>query len=390
MAKSRSEDNINTSFAPSEWAGAFTSNNVFAAAQSTGRKSATPSRKGSRASRSQPSANNVREAAQQHASTEPVQDPSMQSPPRQPVKFSADEWAKTIKDPSWAFDPQTLRSASPGKPDSRTASRSNSSSTRKSSRVANKIPVNTPKPVTIADEEEENVRTQSPDAMDVDAAPPASTTAPPSAASVQEPRVYPVDTTQLRQDDTGVAEAKFKRESGGFKVRLSDLGAAVESEPSQGLEGLGGISSTLPFPSKASTTIPTKTFTPQTLQLPSLPRAPATPTKLTRTSWSEYCHMFSTYLEKFDKFNSSLLDHFSTRQAGAAKLAKAGVRVLEAVGEASTGNGFMSYAQGVKEDERVREHWNVGCEKHAEAVRAFESVRERVRVLSEGAGLSEV
>lgn len=69
---------------------------------------------------------------------------------------------------------------------------------------------------------------------------------------------------------------------------------------------------------------------------------------------------------------------------------KAGIKALEAVGEASTGEGFMSYAQAVKEDERVREHWSVGCEKHVEAVKEFEAVRERVRVLSEGAGLSEI
>jgi hypothetical protein len=49
----------------------------------------------------------------------------------------------------------------------------------------------------------------------------------------------------------------------------------------------------------------------------------------------------------------------------------------------------MSYAQAVKEDERVREHWNVGCEKHREAVMEFEAVRERVRVVSLGAGLPE-
>lgn len=84
-----------------------------------------------------------------------------------------------------------------------------------------------------------------------------------------------------------------------------------------------------------------------------------------------------------------VVKHFSSRQDLAAKVVKAGIRALEAVGEASTGEGFMSYAQAVKEDERVREHWNVGCEKHGEAIREFEAVRERVRVLSEGAGLPD-
>lgn len=389
MAKSRSEDSINTSFVPSQWAGDFTSNNVFAAAQTTttGRKSATPSRKSSRAFRQQPRANTFHETSQQNSS-EAAQESAVPSPPPPPAKYSPEEWAKHFQDASWAFDPNVLGRSSPGKSESKTTSRSNSTAIRKGSRVANKIPVNTPKPATVADEEEEAApRTQSPDEMDVDDAPPAGPPAAPQATSAQEPRIYPVDTTQLRQND---ASSTSKRESNGFNVRLDDLSAAVDPNPSEGLDGLADISSTLPFTSKAAKTIPTKTFTPQNLVLPTLPRAPSTPTKLTRSSWSTYCTTFSVYLDKFEKFNSALLSHFTTRQERAAKLVKAGIKALEAVGEASTGEGFMSYAQAVKEDERVREHWSVGCEKHVEAVKEFEAVRERVRVLSEGAGLSEI
>ncbi|THZ23767.1 hypothetical protein D6C91_03534 [Aureobasidium pullulans] len=389
MAKSRSEDSINTSFVPSQWAGDFTSNNVFAAAQTTttGRKSATPSRKSSRAFRQQLRANTFHETSQQNSS-EAAQESAVPSPPPPPAKYSPEEWAKHFQDASWAFDPNVLGRSSPGKSESKTTSRSNSTAIRKGSRVANKIPVNTPKPATVADEEEEAApRTQSPDEMDVDDAPPAGPPAAPQATSAQEPRIYPVDTTQLRQND---ASSTSKRESNGFNVRLDDLSAAVDPKPSEGLDGLADISSTLPFTSKAANTIPTKTFTPQNLVLPTLPRAPSTPTKLTRSSWSTYCTTFSVYLDKFEKFNSALLSHFTTRQERAAKLVKAGIKALEAVGEASTGEGFMSYAQAVKEDERVREHWSVGCEKHVEAVKEFEAVRERVRVLSEGAGLSEI
>ncbi|KAI4715809.1 hypothetical protein E4T48_07987 [Aureobasidium sp. EXF-10727] len=385
MAKSRSEDSINTSFVPEQWAGDFTSNNVFAAAQATaGRKSATPSRKSSRAFRQQSRTNTFSEPSTQQTQAEFAQDPTVPSPPPAPAKYSPEEWAKHFQDATWAFDPNTLRTSSPGKPESRTTSRSNSAAVRKGSRVANKIPVTTPKPATVADEAEENVpRTQSPDEMDVDDAPPASATTSAQPSTTQEPRIYPVDTTNLRQTDT---EAN-KRESDGFNVKLDDLNAAVDAPPSQGLDGLADMSSTLPFTSKASTTIPT--FTPQNLVLPSLPRAPPTPTKLTRAAWSTYCTTFSIYLDKFNKYNAAIVSHFSSRQELAAKLVKGGIRALEAVGEASNGEGFMSYAQAVKEDERVREHWNVGCEKHADAVKEFEAVRERVRVLSAGAGLPE-
>lgn len=387
MAKSRSEDSINTSFVPEQWAGDFTSNNVFAAAQATtGRKSATPSRKSSRAFRQQSRANTFHETSTQPNRTEsvPAQDTTVPSPPPAPAKYSPEEWAKHFQDASWAFDPNSLRTSSPGKPESKTTSRSNSAAVRKGSRVANKIPVNTPKPATVADEAEENItRTQSPDEMDVDDAPPANETTASQPSTAQEPRIYPVDTAQLRQHDT---EAN-KRESSGFNVKLDDLGAAVDPQPSQGLDGLADISSTLPFTSKASTSIPT--FTPQNLVIPPLPRAPPTPTKLSRASWSTYCTTFSIYLDKFNKYNSVVVNHFSHRQDLAAKVVKAGIKALEAVGEASTGEGFMSYVQAVKEDERVREHWNVGCEKHGEAIREFEAVRERVRVLSEGAGLPD-
>jgi hypothetical protein len=358
-AKSRSEDSINTSFVPEQWAGDFTSNNVFAAAQAaTGRKSATPSRKSSRILRQQSRTSTAHETSTQQDQAEPALDPTMPSPPPPPAKYSPEEWAKHFQDATWAFDPE-----------SKTASRSNSAAVRKGSRVANKIPVNTPKPATVADEVDENApRTQSPDEMDVDDAPPANA---PQTSTTQEPRIYPVNTTQLRQN-----------ESTGFNIKLDDLGAAVDSH---GLDGLADISSTLPFTSKASTTIPT--FTPQNLVLPPLPRAPSTPTKLTRASWSTYCTTFSLYLDKFNTYNAVIVKHFASRQELAAKVVKAGIRALEAVGEASTGEGFMSYAQAVKEDERVRECWNVGCERHGEAVREFEAVRERV--LSEGVGLSE-
>lgn len=385
MAKSRSEDSINTSFVPEQWAGDFTSNNVFAAAQAaTGRKSSTPSRKSSRGFRQPSRTNTVLETSAQEVPIDPTMDPTMPSPPPPPAKYSPEEWAKHFQDATWAFDPNNLRTSSPGKPESKTASRSNSAAVRKSSRVANKIPINTPKPATVADEVDENTaRTQSPDEMDVDDTPPASAPTVPQPTTTQEPRIYPVDTSNLRQADS---ETKAS-ETSGFNVKLDDLGAAVDPQPSQGLDGLSDISSTLPFTSKASTTIPT--FTPQNLVLPSLPRAPTTPTKLSRSSWSTYCTTFSIYLDKFNKYNAVIVAHFASRQELAAKVVRAGIRALEAVGEASTGEGFMSYAQGVKEDERVREHWMVGCERHGEAIKEFEAVRERVRSLSLGAGLPD-
>jgi hypothetical protein len=66
-----------------------------------------------------------------------------------------------------------------------------------------------------------------------------------------------------------------------------------------------------------------------------------------------------------------------------------GMAWLEATGDSVAGGGFGTYAREVREDERVRETWNMGCERQADAVKQFDEVRERVRRLAVAGSLAD-
>lgn len=240
------------------------------------------------------------------------------------------------------------------------------------------------------------------DAMDIDmTTPPATTVSPPPAptSTAKEPRMYTVDVSQMHQTNastpssTNVGNNQNKRESSGtFQTKLNDLGNALQNPSGGGLAGLKDISSTLPFPSKASSSHPLRSFTPRELPLPNLPRAPEAPSRLSKASWQTYCSAFSAYLAKFQTFNATILNHLNTRHMNAEALIISGTRALEAAGMSTAPQAsFPAYVQGVKEDERVREHWNLGCERHSNAVDRFAAVRDRVRDVTEkGPGLPDV
>ena len=56
--------------------------------------------------------------------------------------------------------------------------------------------------------------------------------------------------------------------------------------------------------------------------------------------------------------------------------------------DATTDNPDESF-KAAKEDEKVREAWNLGCERHLEAVSLFDGHRERVRNLVATGTLAE-
>lgn len=320
-----------------------------------------------------------------------------------------------MKDASWVL-PEPLRSEpSFSTSTSRPVSRGRKASAAKSSAV--KVSVTKPIPATATAVEDEsaagasvnNQQRASPsqpgvadDLMDVDMGgvtpepptPVPTTAASPATASPftavngqqKEPRFVQVDPSPLRQSTSNTST---KRNSSGpaLKTKLDDL-ASVLSEPTtgEGIANLKDISSTLPFESKPSSKLPTKNYAPQILNLPKLPVPPQHPTKLTKTSWSKYCEMFSRYLTKYFDFDRSMLSHFNARRQLAEDLIMRGVSELQSVG----GERWLNYKKSVEEDERVRLHWGIGNERHLEAVRGFEGVKERVKTLSEGAGLADI
>lgn len=83
-----------------------------------------------------------------------------------------------------------------------------------------------------------------------------------------------------------------------------------------------------------------------------------------------------------------MLQHFVTREEQVRRHYLAcGTAWLEASGDVAGAepgqpSGFGSYLQGVREDEQVREAWSLGCERHQEAVKAFDKMRERLMNIS--------
>jgi len=84
-----------------------------------------------------------------------------------------------------------------------------------------------------------------------------------------------------------------------------------------------------------------------------------------------------------------MLQHFQARDQQAMARMQKGTAWLEATGDPTAGGGFGTYAREVREDERVRETWDMGCERRADAVKEFDEVRERVRRLAVAGTIAE-
>ncbi|KAK4997964.1 hypothetical protein LTR16_007070, partial [Cryomyces antarcticus] len=298
----------------------------------------------------------------------------MPAPPNE-VKFLAEEWARTLKEPTWVFPPPTPTASKTKQP------------TRKQSRSTVKPGV-VPKPAsvsTVVDEDDEGINhtaeglaeQEESDAMDIDPDP--IHPRPPPRAS--EPvRLVSVPPSPWRNGQP--------TPDSNLTANLADLAGIAPLAPATGagLKDLADVASTLPFASRASSMHPTHgTFAPQNLELPLPPKAPQPPTKLTKSSWASYLHSTGAYMRAWVTYNGKMVAHFTARQQIVEDLmVREGEGWLNAKGELSSSvswiggaevdgaiKGFQSYEKAIKEDERVREHWNVSCEKHAKAVETF-------------------
>ncbi|KAF1813845.1 hypothetical protein P152DRAFT_293637 [Eremomyces bilateralis CBS 781.70] len=165
-------------------------------------------------------------------------------------------------------------------------------------------------------------------------------------------------------------------------VNLADLQNVSPFTTTAGLEGLADLNTTLPFPSRPSSSHPTAPTATLPLSLPAPPRAPPPPPHLTQSSWTQYYERMGAYMGEWSNFNNTMLGHFAARQSALAnviEISKGPHRAswLGQVGDGREG-GFESYMRGMKEDERVSTHWNVAKEKHREAVEEFAGVRGKV------------
>ncbi|KAK0878956.1 hypothetical protein LTR87_007273 [Friedmanniomyces endolithicus] len=422
-SKSRSEEQINTKFTPEGWNGQFTaSGDYFAPPQPStstpGRKAVSPGKRQRSSGLRQSSASHGPSNLSVNGTTD-AHGTANGAPGE--VKFSKEQWEKTFQDASWSWPPPPPpnvpaslagkgASRAPGRKASKAAARSAASSSHEQPHFVDEdAQADAVGPGTGTDEVDD-------DKMDIDSTPPAQHQDQVPAAdstptqqhhgegNAKEARVYAVPPSAWRQQQTQTnghahhrstssRESENGTSNGHFQTNLDDLAnvepLAPKSTNAAGLNSLSDVHSTLPFPSRASTTLPSRDDPKQTpqIQMPSLPKAPEPPTKLTKQSWHAFAAAFGAYLQAFHAFNTTMLQHFGSRERGAQDLMGAGMGWLEAAGDSADSVGFGGYLKGVREDERVRELWQVGCERHAEAVKGFEGVRERVRRVGAAGGL---
>jgi hypothetical protein len=428
--KSRSEESINTKFSADGWSGTFSgSSEYFAPPQASSRRG-SPSLRGGQRPPMRPATSSFGQ------SSSAAQSPSTSMPPPPPpfaapqgsafpepqsagsdTKFSKDQWEQTFKDSSWTFPPPpSMPPSSPVKGGARSRPAS-----RKNSRAAHTRPPSAPAGTAanphVVDEEDgqtSNLRTAAhtaptdldsglhePDAMDIDNTPPAteSTHAQHSTADQsKEPRLVSVPPSAWRQSQQPHASNSHHRTTSGgsdhgpLRANLNDLANVApfaQSSDGSGLQNLNSMSESLPFTSQAANTLPTNPLKPQTLSTPVVPIPPKAPTRLSKQTWHQYAQNFGVYLHAFNSFNSAMLQHFQARGQQAVMRMQKGMAWLEATGDSVAGGGFGTYAREVREDERVRETWNMGCERQADAVKEFDEVRERVRRLAVAGSLVE-
>ncbi|KAI7603012.1 hypothetical protein KC346_g12087 [Hortaea werneckii] len=411
--KSKSTENINTQFSPEGWNGEFKGSPDYfsSSTQPSARKASSPFRRDKANLRSS-AARNASASTSRHGSVsdmppppppppqkapsssdeEPQQQRQSQDAPSGGPAFSKEEWEKHFQEPSWAWPPP------PQPPSPSKVSAAKSRGSKKAGKAAKAG--NNGQSQAFEDSIDANAEPYGveDDAMDIDT-PPTSKPAEASQAETdpsKEPRLYSVPPSQWRQQQhaqvNGHGRPSSSRgvsgEEADLKTNLDDL-ANVEpmtKGPEDGLKNLSDLSSTLPFQSQPSAAPPRQSFEPQKLTIPPIPKAPEQPSKLTRQTWQTFAHSFGDYLQAYHHFNSIMLQHFTSRESHDQSRFADGTAWLEAVGDPAgmTPNGpigFGSYLQGVREDERVREAWNLGCERHTEACKGFEKVRERVKRL---------
>lgn len=414
--KSRSTENINTQFSPEGWNGTFKGSPDYfpPQAQASGRKASSPFRK----ERSGGLRSSAARNASAHANGGTAGSMAGDMPPPPPpqtnaaagghgegtapseVKFSKEEWEKTFQEPGWAWPPPPPKPPSPSKVSAKTKGQrkaSKPSGNQEQPHVVDESGMPGAQGPEIGQDRRTSAGGEHGDAMDIDDTPPASKSADTVQSENKEPRMYSVPPSQWRQQQQAQPNGHSRRpsRSGQFvepadlKTNLDDLAHVEPMARAQngGLKNLSDLSSTLPFQSQSSATHPTQSLKPRSLQIPPTPKAPEPPTQLNKQTWQAFAHAFGEYLRAFHTFNNTMLSHFHHREMRAQASLAGGTAWLEAMGDPAGMSahgpiGFGSYVQGVREDETVREAWNIGCDRHEEACKSFEKVRERVRQMA--------
>nr|POF15365.1 meiotically up-regulated gene 184 protein [Quercus suber] len=402
--RNRSEESINTNFSPDGFSGKFEAMPDYFPPQLPRRTSASPLlRTASRTAGIRASTSNGPSSKGQTMPPPPPPLRPLELDGEEeagsvdgPVKFKPEQWKKTFAEPSWAWQPPAPSGASsPNKTGSGSRSSSwkvNKTSSKPASAGTQEAPYVPKDDGSYVVPKGEPVTADYGDAMDIDTPPPATSAQHPSSSTAvppdegKHPRQYHVAPSlwHQQQQKEAAQQRQASDQSAKLSANLEDL-AHVEplaQSTGSGLQGLDDLGSTLPFKSQAAASLPEHAASQPQLRLPPMPKAPEPPTKLTKQNWQIYSQAFGAYLRAYRAFNETMLRHFATREGKLQTLLSGGLAWLEATGDTTDEVGFGSYMRGVREDEHVREVWNLGYERHTDAVGGFAKVRERVRKLA--------
>lgn len=442
---SNSAENISTKFTAEDWHGKFEAGDYFVN-EGPGVKGRSRTRSGSRTrtrspvkgwatkkSQVPPTPNIDPEIWQQTTDSEPISSPGG-------TKFTAEEWARTFKPQNFAPPPYPSGGTT-ARPPLRTArrSRTGSSATRptnttrtagnsamvdedESSESPLEMGRRTTQPAATpsANHSVPSAGADSPNAMDIDPPLDQQSDTPKagrqngftaSKDSANEARNVPVEPSRPewragdasgsdvppvapKQPDlpprSGNVDSRRRTTKSAdeedFKTNFEDL-KNVEPlrHPATGLQSFNDLTSTLPFPSRAASTLTIpRNFSSGELDLPNPPRAPMVPpvanaTRPSKSSWDSYLVAFKAYMAEWDIFNTKMIIHFVARKNQVDAM-KPGW--LEAFGDSD----LDKYREGMIEDFKVRLHWDVACEKHQDAIGKFQLFKGCMREGVPGTG----
>ncbi|KAF2749579.1 hypothetical protein M011DRAFT_466019 [Sporormia fimetaria CBS 119925] len=430
---SKSEESINMKFSAADWDGTFQGKADYFAPtpqRTTGNSSPT---RGRASQRTNSQRNGFGGASQPPTPVSgvgvPPLNPMPPPPPPPPplnmqtpfpsgsasaphsAKFAPEVWAETFKSPNWAFPPPKFGSSAQPSAFGTSQTSSKETSPRRGNNAARRSKPNARKASAMppADTQSEQPKSKyqafaedapngDDDAMDIDMnTPPVVTPEPtrkdsdytfkpgtpikfgtPGAGSVTSPSGLAGTTDGVSPNGTDSTRPTTRdaQSSSGLNglSGLRNVEPLAPSSSGAGLSGLEDLGDTLPFPSQASSSHPTKPNSAQSLKYPIVPIAPQPPPTLDEPSVRDYLTKMELYVKSWREYNMTMTKHFTARDA---ELNALDDHFILNRGEPTKKLGFASYMRKMKEDEKVIETWRYAQEMHIKAMQRCEDVRNR-------------
>jgi len=412
---SSSAENISTTFTPEDWHGKFEAGEDY-----FGKDMPSGPSRGTSSSRTRTRSPQKARPQINTKQAFPNIDPEILQQPRSAdaatpspgtATFSPEEWAQTFKAPTFAAPPHPSPGTS-GRTYSRSGSTrrtkvgSSSSKGRSASKIAGAAAMvesddDSDKPVymgsrTVPSSSKDGNDTAqggfvgSPNAMDID--PPLPTNdarnvnvepsrpewrAGDSNGIAFNPPMSTASAQNLPSEENALNSRKSKLKEPDLATNLEDLKKTEPIyTPASGLSSFADLTSNLPFTSKAASSAPLgKGFNTTDLALPLPPRGPSPPAIAPSTprpsqgAWDSYLASMKAYMAEWDNFNTKMIMHFVARKNQVDQFPNGWMGTIG-------GKDVARYLEGLTEDEKVREWWDVACQKHRKAMEDFVWARE--------------